>query len=99
MEGYYGIPRAYSGNTLGNTWGILGEYLGNKWGILGEYLGNTWAILGQYLGNAWAILGQYLGNTWAILGQKCFGSDNFASPYSVSGGKSFTFQSGRKLNW
>ena len=50
MEGYYGIPRAYSGNTLGNTWGILGEYLGNKWGILGQYLGNTWAILGQYLG-------------------------------------------------
>ena len=74
MEGYYGIPRAYSGNTLGNTWGIIG----------------------QYLGNTWAMLGQYLGNTWAILGQKCFGSDNFAIPYSVSGGKSFTFQSGKK---
>ena len=35
------------------------------------------------MGNTWRIHGQCLGNTRAILGQKCFGSDNFASPYSV----------------
>ena len=45
LEEYCGIPREYSGYTLGNTWGILRgilkEYLEEYCGIPREYSGNT----------------------------------------------------------
>ena len=62
--------------------------MGNSWGLLGDYLGHTWEILRKYSENSWGNIQRIAGGIFREFWfwKKIFGSDNFASAYSVSGG-------------